>query len=468
MVYRQTTDRTPSRAGHVKSALPTVAVVEKVRGNFLVWLFYLALICPVILDIGLFAIPPYRLVLLLATIPCLLMWISGKFGAINIIDVLILLFMVWVTVAMVKNHGLLDQYQFIGFTFIDTAGAYFFGRALIRNAKSFLGFVKVHLLTLVALLPFALMETQTGDPMLIRLLQPFVRTQPVVTYPPRMGLERAQVVFQHPILFGVFSAAVLGVVVFGLGYGSSRFKKVFRYIVVAVSTICSVSSGALLALILQTIFIVYEFALAPRVWRWKAMAVFFAFTYVFIDLLSNRTPFHVIISYLTLNISTGYNRILIWEYGTQSVALHPFFGIGLKDWVRARWMSSSMDNFWLVIALRYGYPAIILFLGAFFLLIWKLIRVKILSTATAKIRIGVLISLGGTVVAASTVNLWGPTYAWFMFFVGSTIWILDGGTEPKENASVSEDEEISEESPENTGRSKNVYTRFKHKGPRRR
>ena len=466
MAYRESTNRAPIRAGHVKPVSSPAAVIGKVRGSFLVWLFYLATICPVIFDIGLFSIPPYRLVLLLTVIPCLLMWVIGKFGSIKSIDVLVLLFMVWVAISISINHGLVQEYQFIGFTFIDTAGAFFLGRAIIRNAKSFLGFVKVHLLTLVLLLPFAIIETQTGDPMLIRVLRPFARTQPIISYEPRMGLERAQVVFQHPILFGVYSAAILGVVVFGLGYGSSKFKRAIRYSVVAVSTICSVSSGALVALILQTWFIAYEYIMVRRAWRWKVLAILFASAYVLVDVLSDRTPIHVFVSYLTLNVSTGYNRILIWEYGTQNVAANPIFGLGLNDWYRARWMSASIDNFWLVVAIRYGYPGIILFLGSILLLIWQLIRVKHLSPLASAIRTGVLISLGGTVVAASTVNLWGPIYAWFMFFIGATVWMLDGDAKTKEGPSESEDGEASEETPDTEGRSKIIYTRFEHKGSR--
>ena len=94
--------------------------------------------------------------------------------------------------------------------------------------------------------------------------------------------------------------------------------------------------------------------------RWRLLSLGCVLAYFSIDLLSNRTPFHVIVTYLTFNVQTGYNRILIWQYGSAEVLRHPIFGIGLGDWERPAWMSSSMDNFWLVIAVRYGLPAFIL------------------------------------------------------------------------------------------------------------
>jgi hypothetical protein len=95
-------------------------------------------------------------------------------------------------------------------------------------------------------------------------------------------------------------------------------------------------------------------------------------TYVGIDLFSTKTPFHVFVNYFTFSKQSAYNRILIFEYGTAEVARHPVFGIGLGDWERPVWMSDSMDNFWLVTAVRYGVPALfLLLLGLLLGILWK-------------------------------------------------------------------------------------------------
>ena len=55
----------------------------------------------------------------------------------------------------------------------------------------------------------------------------------------------------------------------------------------------------------------------------------------------------------------GNNRIAIWQYGSAEVLRHPLFGIGLGDWVRPFWQHATVDNFWLLIAMRHGLPAFV-------------------------------------------------------------------------------------------------------------
>jgi hypothetical protein len=63
-----------------------------------------------------------------------------------------------------------------------------------------------------------------------------------------------------------------------------------------------------------------------------------------------------------------------------------------------------------------------------------------LPAQTVAIRTGVMISLGGVMVAACTVNLWGPIYAWLMFFAGSLLWILEDNKDTFEERFESEPE----------------------------
>ena len=446
------------------SVIQSPTAAEKTKAGVLVWLFFWALISPVFIDLGPFGLPLYRLILIFTVVPCMIMWILGRLGPIRIADLLVLAFTIWAAVCMVFNHGLVAQYEFIGFTFVDTAGGYFLGRALIRNAATFLGMVKVHLITLVFLMPFAMLETQTGAPLLIELLQPYIRTQPVIDHEVRLGLERAQTVFQHPILFGIYAAGILGSVFFGLGFRASKLSTVLRTTVVTVCTICSVSSGAFLALIIQVAFIIYERVMSPRAWRWKVILLLVAIFYILTDLVTNRSVVQIVIANLTLNPSTGFNRIRIWEYGTQNVAANPIFGLGLRDWVRPAWMVASLDNFWLLVAMRYGYPGIFLYLGAFLLLLWQLGTAKSLSALTTDIRRGVLISLGGVMIAAITVSLWGPIYSWLMFTLGGIVWILEENSTRQKNLNIPVTGAAPVAASEvEQGNSQIVYSRFSHK-----
>ena len=91
-------------------------------------------------------------------------------------------------------------------------------------------------------------------------------------------------------------------------------------------------------------------------------------------MVSNRAPLVVLISYITFSTSTAYNRILIWRYGTDDVMGSPLFGIGLNDWSRPIWMGSSVDNFWLLWAMRYGLVGFLLLAIPILLILYKVIR----------------------------------------------------------------------------------------------
>ena len=47
--------------------------------------------------------------------------------------------------------------------------------------------------------------------------------------------------------------------------------------------------------------------------KWKLLALLGVLAYIVVDLLSNRSPIQVLISYGTFNQGTAYNRVLIWR-----------------------------------------------------------------------------------------------------------------------------------------------------------
>ena len=123
-------------------------------------------------------------------------------------------------------------------------------------------------------------------------------------------------------------------------------------------TFTSLSSGPLLSAVLQFGMISWGWITRNAWWVLVGLVVL---GYVAIDLVSNRSPVQVLISYLTFNPANAYWRLHIWNFGSAEVLRHPLFGIGLSDWTRPGWMSTaSVDNFWLNTAMRYGFPAFLL------------------------------------------------------------------------------------------------------------
>ena len=169
--------------------------------------------------------------------------------------------------------------------------------------------------------------------------------------------------------------------------------------------------------------------------RWKMLFGLFGLIYLAIDLFSNRTPFHVFVTYFTFSTVSAYNRILIFEYGSAEVMRNPIFGIGLGDWIRPVWMSDSMDNFWLLIAVRYGLPAWLMLVGLMGGLIWTIAQRKGLPQSWRRARHAWAFTLFGITVAAATVHLWNALFVLFIFLIGAGAWLLDARPAPAARAS---------------------------------
>ncbi|NOD49764.1 hypothetical protein GS624_20815 [Ruegeria sp. HKCCD5849] len=162
--------------------------------------------------------------------------------------------------------------------------------------------------------------------------------------------------------------------------------------------------------------------------KWNLLLYMFAGLYVFIEVFSNRSPAQMFAAYLTLKPSTAWNRIHIFNNVTDDIMRNPVFGIGLKDWTRPRWMLSSVDNFWLVLAMRNGILGFLLLLIPVILIFRDVGRAP-LTGKLASYRLGYLFSLAGICIAAISVHLWDAIFCLLMFMLGAGIWFIDARDE---------------------------------------
>jgi hypothetical protein len=157
--------------------------------------------------------------------------------------------------------------------------------------------------------------------------------------------------------------------------------------------------------------------------RWTAIVAIFSLMWFAVSLGSNRSPVKVFITYLTFSPQSAYNRILIWEFGTAEVGRHPLFGIGFGDWIRPVWMSDSMDNFWLVTAVRYGLPALVFLAAAIITLALRQARANANNPQVNRHRMAWVAIMIGLAVSGITVHLWNAVFAYFFFLVGTGDWM---------------------------------------------
>lgn len=242
-----------------------------------------------------------------------------------------------------------------------------------------------------------------------------------------MGLERVQAVFAHPIHFGLYCAVVMSLAFVGLKDALTDGMRWAASGLVGAVGFLALSSGALLAILLQLALFAWSRIFAPIWWRWWLLVGCFAFAYVVIDLLSNRSPIRVFMSYATFSAHTAYWRSIIFEWGMVNVWKHPLFGLGLNDWERPYYMySGSMDNFWLVMAVRYGIPGFLTLLVGY---VWTLAAVMArdfnADPVLTQFRRAWVFTFIGLSFTLCTVHIWANVYSFCFFIFGAGIWLVD-------------------------------------------
>ena len=206
----------------------------------------------------------------------------------------------------------------------------------------------------------------------------------------------------------------------------------------AIGAFTSLSTGALLSLNVQFGLMAWNFVFKGWRNRWKLLLAAIAVAYVLVDLASTRSPFHVFVNYGTFSSSSSYNRILIWQFGSAEALRNPFFGIGFGEWERPSYMSNSMDNFWLVQAVRYGMPACFMLMGLMILIVARALRAEGPDASGNRMRRGAAFALIATCVSIGSVHLWNATYVWLMFLAGSSVWLGSKGEAGKQQLADSD------------------------------
>ena len=388
-------------------------------------LLLISLVLPIYFNIGSLRLSPNRLLLIVAFVPATLRWLSGAAGRLRAADFWVIGLCFWVTVAMIAFGGT-STIQFSGITTIETLGAYLVGRAYIRTEAQYRAAMRVLGLLVLVLVPGALLESLTGIRIYNRVFSPIFPTFPWADYELRLHMFRAQTVFEHPILYGVFTAFCFAPALAIARMKAPRITAGLRASPVLIATFFSLSMGAYLGLFVQFYLLAWGFVLRNVRKRWKILGVLVALAYVTVDALSNRTPFQVFSSYLAFDAHTAYWRVLILKYGMENVWAHPVFGLGLGDWARPDFMgTSSVDNFWLLFAMRYGIPGFILIFAVYLAVVIGLMRAKLTDPVLQAHRDALAFSFIGLGIAICTVHLWGATFVFMMFMLGAAAWLSD-------------------------------------------
>lgn len=393
-----------------------------------VTLFFLGMMLPTSVSVNLagLRLSVYRTVLLFALPVMLNLLISGKRGKVTVFDQLAIGHAGWSFLALLIWGGPAQGLQSGGIYVIEFLGSYLVGRIYIRDFDDFLAFSKLYVGATCLTVLFTLPESLTGVHILYDGIKAVVGGPSTPVIEKRMGLTRAFGPFDHPILYGVFSAGAFSIAYFVIAERRLTYVKgMAQVFVVMVATFLSASGGPYTVLLMQLFVAGWQRVFATTRERWKMLYGLFIGAYIGISLLSTRTPFHVFVTYFTFSTTSSYNRILIFQFGSAEVWRHPLFGIGLGDWERPIYMSDSMDNFWLAQTVRYGIPSMVMLAGLVLGLVYAASQRKNLPQSWRNARHAWAFTLFGISVAAATVHLWNSLFVLFIFLIGSGAWLVD-------------------------------------------
>lgn len=418
-------------ADTVSVAAPRVAGKAHRSLPWPVWIYLLCVVLPLGFHVGPLAMTTLRFYLIPLTIPLVVITLSGSIGRVLVTDWLFVLHVLWATLALAVNNPdrAIEQAGSVGIEFL---GGYFVGRVFIRSRANFIALSKALVTIVLCLLPFSLVEAMTGRHLAIEILRvvPGLSTIPVVDAGVRLGLHRVQSVFAHPIHYGLFCSVAFSLAFVALKGISGDVWRWLSTGLVGFASLLALSSGALLAVFLQIGLIAWAATFARFRWRWWLLAGLIGLAFVAVDLLSSRSPVRVFMSYATFSPQTAFMRSLIFEWGMVNVWANPIFGIGLDDWVRLDWMhSSSIDNYWLVVAMRYGIPGFLLLAIGYLIILIRIMRLDLEASPQLNlIRRAWVFTFLGLTFTLMTVHIWNNIHSFVFFMFGSGLWLISAPT----------------------------------------
>jgi hypothetical protein len=263
----------------------------------------------------------------------------------------------WILIASISAEGF-NSIASAAIEALEFCGAYTVARGYVFGQPALVTFIRVFKLVTITLVALALLDTLSGRPLTIEVTADLFNSAKFSSPTrPLFGFEiiRAVATFDHTILYGTFCALAAAIFLYS---ERTLLSRLGYFCLSSFGCLLAVSSAPLITLFIVTASYLYDRLLKNVLWRWKAFWSVIAVLLVAAFLVSDH-PVASIISRLTLDPSSGYYRIMIWELAMPKISISPFTGFGFQlfnDPV----LDTSVDSVWLVFALRFGIPMVVL------------------------------------------------------------------------------------------------------------
>jgi O-antigen ligase len=403
----------------------------------LLLVFYTFMTLPPEVEITIFGVnlPSYRIALLLVSAPVLWSGLSDGVGRMQFMDVAIAIVGFWTMLSFTIIYGFEVGIVRGAGIFIDTVLPYFVARNCIRSLDDLRYFLILCLPALLFAGAILMLESLGGRLIwgpafasVFGAVDSYVggelaRGSASIKSEIRLGMLRAAGPFPHPILAGIMMIGFLPLYYFS----GLRSWPLILGIVATLTGFFSLSSAAFLALMAAfgIIAIYHVKAFIPKISWWTITSMIILLLTA--AHVASKNGIVAVIARMTLTPHTALYRISIWDHGSVSVAKHPWFGIGYRQWERPSWMGESVDAHFLLLAMRHGLVVPIVLAAA---VIYSLVRmgtiIPYLSPRDRIFGIGINICVVIFVVVGQTVNYFGSAnlllMAVFAFLASAISW----------------------------------------------
>jgi hypothetical protein len=170
----------------------------------------------------------------------------------------------------------------------------------------------------------------------------------------RNGWARAASTFDHPIPFGVFCALTAAIL---LSWEKTTLGRSLTVGFCFLGCALSLSSAALIAFAIVLAAHAYDQLLKRYSGRWTVFWTILG-TVIFVVSIVTAHPLAWILTHLTYDPQTGFYRLMTWEMGLAYIAQSPIVGYGY--FFNNELLDNTIDSIWLVFALRFGIPVVVL------------------------------------------------------------------------------------------------------------
>ena len=232
------------------------------------------------------------------------------------------------------------------------ARAYFFGRPALQE------FMRAFKILTAIVIVFASLEPFAGTNVVTAITSALFHTDVFGTQY-RYGIVRAQSTIEDSELYGTLCCIAGALCLYLEPAGLRRYLWVgFCFF----GCLLSISSGPLGVFAIVVATYVYDRMFKQFSWRWKAYGMTIGGLVASVYLIAAK-PTSWLITHLTLDPSTGFFRLYVFDYCFEHIAVYPLKGWGFGAIGGDDFLSNvTVDSVWIVVALRFGLPMMFLLL----------------------------------------------------------------------------------------------------------